>query len=41
MQIIDSMQQGTAGRLREDEAKAWLPENMEKMYADHVCALIA
>lgn len=40
MQIIDSMQQRTAGRLRSDETAAWLPEKFEKMYGNHVRSLL-
>ncbi len=41
MQVIDSSQQRTPGRLRADETAAWAPEAFDGMFADHVRSLVA
>ncbi len=41
MQVIDSTQRRTPDRLRADEIKAWLPENFDALFGNHVRALVA
>ncbi len=41
MQFIDSRQQRYAGRLKEDEAIAWLPEKMDALCGNQIKSLVA
>lgn len=41
MQVIDASQRRTPDRLREDEIRAWAPENFESQCGDHIRSLIA